>query len=115
MRPRGIAQQPQRGRGEAIRIVGQQQVLTIVEADALGGKPHRHHRAAMGKGLENLDARATAGPAPIASEALERIAALYAADADIRGRSTRQEKSRPLLIEALEHWLRGKLELISQK
>ena len=50
---------------------------------------------------------ATPGPAPIASEALERIAALYAVEKDIRGRSAderravRQQKSRPL-VDALE-------------
>ena len=63
---------------------------------------------------------AAAGPAPIASEALERIAELYAIESDIRGRSAderravRQEKSRPIL-EELEPWLRAKLALISQK
>jgi transposase len=63
---------------------------------------------------------AVAGPAPIASEALKRIAALYAVETDIRGRSAderrmrRQEKSRPML-DALESWLQTKLGLISQK
>jgi transposase len=63
---------------------------------------------------------ATPGPAPIASEALQRIAALYAVEKDIRGRSAderrivRQQRSRPL-IDALEPWLRAKLGLISQK
>jgi len=63
---------------------------------------------------------ATPGPAPIASEALQRIAALYAIEKDIRGRSAeerhlaRQQKSGPL-IDALEPWLRTKLGLISQK
>ena len=63
---------------------------------------------------------AVAGPAPIASEALERIAGLYAIENDIRGRSAeerhavRQEQSRPI-IDALEPWLRAKLALISQK
>ena len=63
---------------------------------------------------------AAAGPAPIASEALERIAAFYAIEKDIRGRSAderravRQEKTRPLL-DAFEPWLREKLALISQK
>lgn len=63
---------------------------------------------------------AQAGPAPIATEALARIAALYRIEGEIRGRSaedrraTRQERSRPL-IEALEPWLREKLALISQK
>ena len=63
---------------------------------------------------------AIAGPAPIASEALKRIAELYALETEIRGRNAdercalRQEKSRPLLDE-LEPWLRAKLGLISQK
>jgi hypothetical protein len=63
---------------------------------------------------------AAAGPAPIATEALERIKALYAIEAQIRGldrearRAIRQEKSRPL-IEDLEPWLRAKLATISQK
>jgi transposase len=63
---------------------------------------------------------AAAGPAPIASEALERIAELYAIEKDIRGSSpdarqaARQDRSRPIL-DALEPWLREKLALISQK
>jgi transposase len=63
---------------------------------------------------------ATPGPAPIASEALERIAEFYAIEKDIRGRSAeerrliRQQKSQPL-ANAFEQWLRAKLALISQK
>jgi transposase len=63
---------------------------------------------------------ATAGPAPIAGEALTRIAKLYTIEGDLRGRSVderraaRQERSKPLLDD-LEPWLRAKLELISQK
>jgi transposase len=63
---------------------------------------------------------AAAGPAPIASEALERIAGLYAIEKEIRGRSAeerravRQDRSRPILDD-LEPWLRAKLALISQK
>jgi transposase len=63
---------------------------------------------------------AVAGAAPIASEALKRIAELYAVETEIRGRSAderrmlRQQKSRPVL-EALEPWLQTKLGLISQK
>ncbi len=63
---------------------------------------------------------AAAGAAPIASEALERIAKLYAIESMIRGRvaderrTIRQQKSKPI-IDDLERWLRGKLELISQK
>jgi transposase len=63
---------------------------------------------------------AVAGPAPIASEVLKRIAALYAIETECRGRSAeeryalRQEKSRPIL-DAFEPWLHAKLGLISQK
>jgi transposase len=63
---------------------------------------------------------AAAGPAPIASEALERIAGLYAIEKDIRGRNAeerravRQDRSRPI-IDDLEPWLHAKLALISQK
>jgi transposase len=63
---------------------------------------------------------AQAGPAPIAAEALARIAALYKIEGEIQGRSAeerrtiRQERSHPL-IDAFEPWLREKLSLISQK
>jgi len=63
---------------------------------------------------------AQSGPAPIATEALARIAQLYHVESDIRGRSAderravRQEKSRPV-INALEPWLGQQLTLISQK
>ena len=54
---------------------------------------------------------AVSGQAPIASEALERIAGFYAVENDARGRSpeerrtVRSLKSRPL-VAALEPWLR---------
>jgi transposase len=63
---------------------------------------------------------ATPGPSPIASEALEHVAALYPVEKDIRGRhaderrTARKQRSRPL-IDALEPWLRARLGLISQK
>ncbi len=63
---------------------------------------------------------AAAGSAPIAAEALQRIKALYEIEADIRGkgaddrRAARQARSKPL-IEALEPWLRARLETLSQK
>lgn len=63
---------------------------------------------------------AAAGPAPIASEVLRRIAELYRIEDDIRGRSVderramRQENSRAIVAD-LEPWLREKLGLISQK
>jgi transposase len=63
---------------------------------------------------------AAAGQAPIANEALKRIAALYAVETEIRDRSAderrarRLEKSRPI-IDEFEPWLRTQLGLISQK
>ena len=63
---------------------------------------------------------AAAGPAPIASEALRRIAELYRIEDGIRGRSAderraaRQEQCAPIVAN-LEPWLREKLGLISQK
>ena len=63
---------------------------------------------------------AQSGPAPIATEALARIAALYKVESKIRGRSpeqrrtVRQARSLPI-IDALEPWLREKLALVSQK
>ncbi|HLY57535.1 MAG TPA: IS66 family transposase, partial [Stellaceae bacterium] len=63
---------------------------------------------------------AAAGPAPIASQALARIRALYAIEDQVRGRdpearrAARQEHSRPI-VDALEPWLRDKLATISQK
>jgi transposase len=63
---------------------------------------------------------AISGPAPIASEALKRIAEFYAIEKDINGRSAeercliRQQRSRPL-ADTFEQWLRSKLVLISQK
>jgi transposase len=63
---------------------------------------------------------AQSGPAPIATEALARIAAIYQIESDIRGqpaeerRAVRQRYSQPL-VAAFEPWLRQKLALISQK
>ena len=63
---------------------------------------------------------ASAGPAPIAAEALARLAALYRIEGELRGRpaeerrAVRQARSRPLL-EAFEPWLRAELARISRK
>jgi transposase len=63
---------------------------------------------------------AKGGDAPIASEALERIAALYVIEKAIRGRSAdercavRQERSRPL-VAALRSWLEQQLARVSRK
>jgi transposase len=63
---------------------------------------------------------ATSSPAPIAHEALERIAALYAIEGRIRGRSAeerralRQAETKPL-VEELKAWLEAKLKAVSEK
>lgn len=63
---------------------------------------------------------AQGGPAPIATETLQRIAELYQIESEIRGRSAeerravRQGRSRAI-IEAFEPWLKEKLALVSQK
>ena len=61
---------------------------------------------------------AKAGNAPIATEALNRIGALYAIEAEIRGRSAddrrveRQARARPL-VKALRAWLDEQLTRVS--
>ena len=63
---------------------------------------------------------AKSGPAPIASEALERIAALYLIEKTIRGssaehrRAVRAERSEPLVL-ALKAWLEQQLARVSAK
>lgn len=63
---------------------------------------------------------AKGGDAPIASEALERIAALYAIEKAIRGRSAeerrrvRQDKSKPL-VASLRTWFEQQLAHVSAK
>ena len=63
---------------------------------------------------------AKGGNAPIAGEALERIAALYAIEKTIRGysaearRAVRQERSHPLVI-AFRTWLEHQLVQVSAK
>lgn len=63
---------------------------------------------------------AKGGNAPIASEALERIAALYVIEKTIRGssaearRAVRQEESKPLVV-ALEAWFKQQLARVSGK
>jgi transposase len=63
---------------------------------------------------------AKGGDAPIANEALERIAALYAIEKTVRGRSAderravRQNKSKPLVV-ALRAWFEYQLTLVSGK
>jgi transposase len=57
---------------------------------------------------------------PVAQEAIERIAALYAIEGEIRGRppeerlTVRQQRSRPLL-ESLKQWLEEVLTKLSKK
>jgi transposase len=62
---------------------------------------------------------AKGGSAPIATEALQRIAALYAIEDEIRGqgadqrRAVRHERTRPL-VDRFECWLKQQLAIISK-
>jgi hypothetical protein len=66
------------------------------------------------------DLQASGTPAPIASEALARIAPLYAVETACRGQSAeqrrhmRQLRSKPI-IEALKPWFERQLGLVSGK
>jgi transposase len=63
---------------------------------------------------------AQAGNAPIASEALARIAEIYAIEADIRGQdaearqAVRQRRTKPL-VDPLKTWLEAQLTAVSRK
>jgi transposase len=63
---------------------------------------------------------AAAGPAPIATEALARIAALYAIETEIRGRpadercAVRSQRAKPI-VNDLKAWFETKLATVSQK
>jgi transposase len=63
---------------------------------------------------------AAAGPAPIAAEALARIAEFYVIEAEIRGRSAderravRRQKTTPL-VDGLKTWMEARLAAVSQK
>lgn len=63
---------------------------------------------------------AAGGAAPIAVEALARIAPLYAIEAEIRGqsadarRAVRQERTKPRL-DSLKRWMEAQLAAVSQK
>jgi transposase len=63
---------------------------------------------------------AAAGPAPIATQALARIAELYAIEGDIRGRdadkrrAARQDRTKPAM-DGFKTWLEAQLAAVSQK
>jgi len=67
---------------------------------------------------DNSSETQVATPAPIAAEALVRIAAVYAIEADIRGpddrKQARQRRNKPL-IDALRLWLEAKFATVSSK
>ena len=79
-----------------------------------------HARLLLGPSATPILRHRPGRPAPIASEALERIAALYAIEKTIRGRSAgerrtvRQGKSKPLVL-ALKAWLEQQLTRVSGK
>lgn len=68
----------------------------------------------------DIQKKTAPAPAPVAAEALRRIAELYVIEAGIRGRSAearregRQIHARPL-VEAMEQWLAAQLKIVSGK
>jgi transposase len=89
----------------------------VLQVDGYGGYRPLAEKGEVRRPFYEL---AASGPAPIASAMLERIKALYAVEARIRGLAAderavaRQKNSRPLL-EAMDPWLKDRLATISQK
>jgi len=98
----------------------------ILQADAYAGFGHLYAGGRIQEAACWAHARRSfydihqANASPIAAEALERIAALYAIESEIRGRppdaraAIRQARAGPLL-ESLRAWLRQTLERVSKK
>ena len=97
----------------------------ILQADAYAGFGHLYGERIQEAACWAHARRAfyelhQANHSPIAAEALERIGALYAIEADIRGRppderaAIRQARAGPLL-ESLREWLRHTLSRVSKK
>lgn len=98
----------------------------ILQADAYAGFGHLYEGGRILEAACWAHARRgfydihQANQSPIAAEALDRIAALYVIEKDIRGRppaeraATRQARAGPLL-EALREWLRHTLTRVSKK
>jgi hypothetical protein len=97
----------------------------ILQADAYSGYGHLYGQRIQEAACWAHARRAfyelhQANQSPIAAEALERIGALYAIEAEIRGRppderrTARQARAGPLL-ESLREWLRQTLSRVSKK
>ena len=89
---------------------------TLVEADRARGAIALAHCWAHAR--RRFFELAKGGAAPIADEALRRIAGLYAIEAEIRGqdadirKATRQARSRPLVLD-LKLWLEARLTTVA--
>ena len=89
----------------------------LTKGDREGGRPLVLAQCWSHARRKLIDATPKAG-SPVAEEALRRIAALYAIEAEIRGhgpekrRAARQARSKPL-VEALGAWLRAQKERLS--
>jgi transposase len=102
------------------------QFTGILQADAYSGFGHLYHGGKIREAACWAHARRAfydihqANPSPIAAEALQRIAALYAIESEIRGRlpderaAVRQARAGPVL-ESLRQWLRETLSKLSKK
>ena len=97
-----------------------------LQADAYAGFHHLYESGAIYEVACWAHARRKfheihiAHPSPTTTEAIERIAQLYAIERDIRGstpetrRSVRQARAKPLL-DSMQVWLDGRLLLLSRK
>lgn len=89
----------------------------LAKGDRKGGRPLVLAQCWSHARRKLIDATPKAG-SPVAEEALRRIAALYAVEAEIRGcgpeerRTVRQARSKPL-VDALGAWLRAQKERLS--
>jgi transposase len=95
-------------------------MTNVARADALADVRLAFCWSHLRRQFVKLEREAAPAPAPVAHEALGRIAQLYAIEKALRGRSAeerragRQAQARPL-AEALKSWFEAQLGLLSQK
>jgi hypothetical protein len=93
----------------------------MVDTSRPRGRVDTHARLLLGSPGRRFFELAKDGNAPIASEALERIAGLYSIEKAIRGhgadarRAVRQERSKPPLVLALKACLEQQLARVSAR
>ena len=109
-----------------IEMVSSVSPLGALQADAYAGFQHLYESgtiievACWAHARRKFHEIHIAHPSPVRSEAIERIAALYAIEAEIRGstlqarKSIRQDRAKPLL-DGIHTWLEASLAKLSCK